>query len=97
MSYFSWNADSTFLLIIHKTGQTNDHLYVPLKFSVYSLNCDTITYQSTFPGGSVKWIDRYILKIEIQPGNITGDETENDFRFFYDVKANKKTTTPAGD
>lgn len=94
---FSWNSDSTFLLVVKKTGSISNKYLTPLDFLIYSLNSGSVTYKQFLPGGTINWIDNYILRIEILPGNITGEETEKDFTYFYDVKINKKTTNIPGD
>jgi len=94
---FYWNYDTTFLLIVDKTDTTNYNYLAPLDFLVYSLKTDSVTYKQFLPGSAVGWFGDYTLKIEIQPGNITGDETENDFTFYYDVKRNKKIINTPGE
>jgi len=94
---FFWNSDSTFLLAIEKTVTTGNNYLAPLDFLVYSLKTDSVTYKQLLSGGAVGWFDDYTLKIEIQPGNITGDESEKDFTFYYDVKRNKKIINTPGE
>lgn len=86
---FIWNSDSSYLLIVYKNEKTGLNNFSPLQFEIYSLQNDKIIHKHILPGGKVYWADDFIIKAEIQPGNITDDEKPEDFLYFYDVKTNQ--------
>jgi hypothetical protein len=87
-----WNADSTFLLGIKKIRKISANHLSPLEYFVFDVNEDSILFKESVSGGSVNWISPTQIKINIIPGNITGDEDLNKLHYKFDVLKNSKIT-----
>ncbi|MBI5471906.1 MAG: hypothetical protein HY961_06130 [Ignavibacteriae bacterium] len=57
----------------------------PLSFFVYSMRADSVIYERTLESGTVRWHNATTLAITRIPGNITGDETSEQFTELYDL------------
>jgi hypothetical protein len=88
----TFNSDSTFLIVSSYQNKTTDDISSPLRFFVFNLSENEITFEENLPNGNIKWINNHQIEVTTEPGIVSGDEGKNKqlTGYTYDIILNKK-------
>jgi hypothetical protein len=84
------NKNNLYTLCYNQQPSANLNPQQPLHFLLFDNQKNEVIYEDNLPNGSVKWIGKYQIKVEVIPG-IVSIEQENIAHFYiYDVQLKKK-------
>jgi len=86
---YTFNQNKTYVLCKKHVKPSSKMPQSSVLFFVYDMVNDQIIYEKSIDNGDVKWATDDQLQISIIPGNITGDEDLNKFKYLYDLKEQK--------
>lgn len=61
-----------------------------IKFFVYEIKSEKILLEDFIKSGSVKWVDKYLLDVQIHPGIVKKNDSTDDIGYFYNAEINQK-------
>lgn len=88
---FSFNSDSSFVLIINQKKPTAQNPFPLLKFFVYDLSNNKIILEDNRPNSMVVWKNSYQVEVIITPEMVSTDAKNNSKGYIYDLRQKKKT------
>lgn len=86
---FISNEDNSFVLCIAETKGTTKQPRNSIKYVVIKTSSNTISFENTVNGGSVKWYNQKMIQVYLTPGIMRKDQTRDDFITLYNVETGK--------
>jgi len=87
---FLYNNSKTHVVCLKKIKPTPQMFQNQISFFIYDLEKDEIIFEKSSIDAEVKWKNDDQVEVKITPGIVSGDETEDDFIYLYDVRSRKK-------
>lgn len=88
-----FNTAADKILVIRSFKTTPLQPETPCEYFVYDLNNNKILYEENLTKGTVEWVTNNQIKINLHPGIVTNDETENKKLSGYIIDVTKDTKT----
>lgn len=87
---YLFNEPRTYVVCLKRIKPTAEAPQNQTNFFIYDLGKEKIIFEESSIDAQVKWKNDSQVQVKITPGIVSGDETEDDFIYLYDVKAEKK-------
>ena len=87
---YLFNDSKTYVVCLKRIKPTPQIPQNQIRFFIYDSEADKIIFEESSIDAEVEWQNDHQLRVKITPGIISGDETEEDFIYTYDVELRKK-------
>ncbi len=87
---FVENKNNLYTLCYNQQPSANLNPHQPLHFLLFDNQKNEIVFEDNLPNGSVKWIGKYQIKVEVIPGIVSIEQENNAHFYIYDVQLKKK-------
>ena len=87
---YLFNEPKTYVVCLKRVKPTAQAPQNQTSFFIYDLEKEEIIFEESSIDAEVKWKSDTQVEVKITPGIISGDETEDDFIYLYDVRSRKK-------
>lgn len=84
------NSPKTYVVCLKRNKPTPQIPQNQISFFIYDLDKEEIIFEDSSIDAKVEWKNDNQVLVKITPGIITGDESEDDFIYVYDVKLREK-------
>lgn len=93
---YIFNVSKTNVVCIKQNKKLVEDPIQALHFIIYDITKDSLIFEDSVLGGSIRWLSDDLIEIGNTPGIVSGREGEEQSSntYYYDIKLQKKVKTP---